>query len=79
MCFGWWKKKVNPAFEIPMSSYSKIGALARLPNIRSINLAVLDNALDGSKAQVLYECIANSTLKGFTFINHATPNDYTGR
>jgi len=44
-----------------------------------MTLTVVDNTFDGAKANILYKLLAESHIKGFTFINAAADFDYECR
>lgn len=76
MCCGWWKKIVNPGFSVPLSTYQKLEALILSPSIKSMSLVVCDNTFDKTKADCLYNMLSKSTLRGFSFTNIASPNNF---
>jgi hypothetical protein len=41
-----------------------------------MTLNVIDNLFDATKAHILFNIVSQSQLRGFTFINNATPIDY---
>ena len=41
-----------------------------------MTLTVVDNCFNANKANILYNILSNSSMKGFTFINAATAFDY---
>jgi hypothetical protein len=43
MCCNWWKKCVNPAYEVPIRTYQKLAAVLLNPNIKSVTLYVTDS------------------------------------
>ena len=79
MCCDWWKNIVNPSFNVPVQSYSALGSLLRSANITHLNLVVVDNYFDASKAQALLAVIQHSSLKSFTFINNSVETDRRNR
>ena len=44
--------------------------------MRSITLVVTDSTFDRTKAKVLYDMLSRSAVKGFSFINMASNNNY---
>ena len=44
--------------------------------MRSLTFVVLDSTFDQTKARLLYDMLSRSSLKGFTFTNLASPNNY---
>lgn len=76
MCCDWWKKIVYPAFDVPESTYRALGNLIFAPNIQTITLNVNDNRFNKTKAQILYDMLSRSRLRGFTFVNSAMYFDY---
>lgn len=67
---------VSPAYSVPMSTYQKLSNLLYNPSIKSVTLTVCDSTFDKGKAMFLYDMLSRSSIKGFTFTNIATPNDY---
>ena len=50
----------------------------RGPNVKSVEMTVLDNLFDDAKADVLYGHIAASGIREFTFNNEAGAYDWNG-
>lgn len=44
--------------------------------MRSLTFVVMDSTFDQAKARLLYDMLSRSSLKGFTFTNTASPNNY---
>jgi hypothetical protein len=78
ICMDWWKRCTFPAFTISANVYMSMGRLIRSPNLKNITITVVDNNFDKAKAQMLYNHIAESRLRGFTFINNAGAYDFLG-
>lgn len=79
MCLDCWKKCTYPAWTIAPNVYMSLGRLLRGPNFRNITLSVIDNTFDKTKAQILYNLIAESRmLKGFTFTNICGTYNFDG-
>ena len=78
MCCDWWKRMVNPTYNVPYSSYGAIENLLRLPNLQNLTLSVNDNGLDQQKINLLYDLVSRSQLRSFTFVNSAGMLDLTG-
>ena len=76
MCCGWWKRIVSEAYSIPTSTYEKLAAILHNPGIRAVTLSVLDNTFNFQKAQILFNLLARSQIKGFSFTNRAGPYDF---
>jgi hypothetical protein len=74
----WWKRCTLPAFTIAPSVYVSLSKLLAGPNILNLTLDVFDNTFDGQKANILYNGLAQSRLKGFTFINKSGAYDFNG-
>jgi hypothetical protein len=43
MCCNWWKKMVNPAFDVPVRTYQSLQTLINCSELKSITLVVTDN------------------------------------
>lgn len=72
MCCMWWKKIVNPFYELTIEAYRDIGQfIERNPTINNLNLVVVDNAFNAEKARVLYDILSRGQITGFTFVNLA--------
>lgn len=77
MCCEWWKKKVHPAYEIPIQTYKTLAKLISLPALKTMNLNLRDNKLNAAKSQILYDALSRAeSLKGFTLFNTAMMNDF---
>jgi hypothetical protein len=79
LCCNWWKKCVFPLYEVPSSLYLNLRRLLTGIHIRKASLVVLDNGLDSRKADILYNILASSTLRGFTLRNRALNCDYRAK
>ena len=44
--------------------------------MKTITLNVVDNCFNANKAQILFEYVADGSLTGFVFVNHAGPYDF---
>lgn len=75
MCCDWWKRIAYGAFNIPTATYQSLQTLIALPNLQTLSLKVTDNCFNKEKAQILYNILSQSQLKGFTFVNSATSYD----
>jgi len=78
-CCDWFRRKVVNIYEVPTAIYDSIAVIARSPNLRNLTLTVVDNLFNQQKAQILYEVISGSTIRGLTFINMAKNFDYNGK
>jgi len=76
MCCDWWKRCTFPAFSIPVSTYMKLSRIFRAPNLNNVTLTIIDNTFNAEKAMILYNLLAESRIKGFTFINGAGNYDF---
>ena len=76
MCCNWWKRCTYAAWTISASVYMSLGNLIRAPNLRNITVTVVDNNFDEAKARILYNSLAESRTRGFTFINGAGNYDF---
>lgn len=47
-----------------------------LPNLQTLALTVTDNRFNKEKAQILYNILSQSHIKGFTFVNGAQNIDF---
>ena len=79
MCCDWWKKCTYPAFSIDEGTYQSICRLLRGSGMKNITLRVHDNTFDGGKANILYNGLVESGVRGFTFINLAGDYNFRGR
>ena len=79
LCMDWWKKCIYAAFTVPVSTYIKLDKIFNAPNINNITLSVTDNTFNEEKAMIIYNLIAESRIKGFTFVNYAGMYDYNDR
>ena len=79
MCCNWWIKCTYPAWNISPTVYMALGRIFRAPNLRNITISVIDNNFDDVKARILYNLLAESRVRGFTFINAAATYDYLNR
>jgi len=79
MCMGWWKRCTYPIYDISPSVYMSLGKLFKAPNIRNVTMTVTDNTFDANKANIIYNLLAESRLRGFTFINGAMDFNVNGR
>lgn len=80
MCCKWWKKITYAKYEVNPEAYRAISRLVRqAPELKTINLVVVDNAFDHGKAGILYDMLSTSLLTSFTFKNLALDIDYSGR
>lgn len=71
ICMDWWKRCTLPAYTIAINVYVSLGKIIKAPNIKNLTLTVIDNNFDQQKAQILYNHIAESRIRGFTFVNAA--------
>ena len=76
ICCNWWKKCVGGISDVPLAIYQKLERIVRGPNMKNLTLIVNDNYFGAEKANVLYNVLSSSGLKGFTFINNAQALDY---
>lgn len=76
MFCDWWKKMVFPCYNIPEITYQSLQSLLALPNLQTLALTVNDNRFNKEKAQILYNILSQSHIKGFTFINGAMNIDF---
>lgn len=60
---------VYPAYDVPLVGYTCISALFRFRAVQHLNLSVIDNTFDATKADALYSVIQNSGLRSFSFMN----------
>jgi hypothetical protein len=67
---------VYPAYSVPLSTYQKLEALICSSSIKAVTLTVLDSTFDSQKAKLLYNMLSRSSVKGFTFTNLASPNNF---
>ena len=75
MCMNWWKRCTYPIYDVPETVYDSLGRLTR-GSLTNMTLTVVDNCFSANKANILYNILSNSSMKGFTFINAATAFDY---
>ena len=75
-CWRPWRKCVLPAFSIPAETYESLHRLVRNYNLRNLTLNIIDSTFDGEKAQMIYNMVAGSNLKGLTLINTAHTIDF---
>lgn len=76
MCCDWWKRCTYAAYTISPSVYMSLGKLFRATNLKNITISVVDNNFDEGKARILYNLLAESRVRGFTFINGAGNYDF---
>jgi hypothetical protein len=76
---GWWKKCTFPAYDISPAVYMSLAKVFRAPYIKNITLTVVDNTFDANKANILYNLLSESRVRGFTFINRAEDYDFNSR
>jgi hypothetical protein len=79
ICCDWWKRCTFPAFDISPAVYMSFAKVFRAPNIKNVTLTVVDSTFDANKANILYNLLSESRLRGFTFINGAGAYDFNGR
>ena len=75
MCMNWWKRCTYAIFDVPETVYDSLGRLTR-GGLGNLTLTVIDNCFSANKANILYNHLSNSQMKGFTFINAAMALDY---
>lgn len=79
MCMDCWRRCTFAAWTIDPSVYMSLGKFIRGQNLRNITLVVADNTFDKTKAQILYNSLAESrSIKGFTFVNCCGPYNFNG-
>lgn len=78
MCMDWWKRCTFAAYTIPPNVYMSLTRLLAGSNIRNLTLRVTDNTFDAQKANILYNGMTQSRIKGFTFINMCGAYDFNG-
>ena len=67
MCCSWWKKIASDVYEIRNETYVAINIfLASNPQIKVVNLKVVDNTFNSAKARIVYETVDANRLTGFT-------------
>jgi hypothetical protein len=71
MCCDWWKRIAYPSYNIPETTYQSLQYLFQAPNLQTLTMTVIDNRLNTAKAQMLYDLLSRSRLKGFTLVNSA--------
>ncbi len=76
MCCDWWKRIAYASFNVPEATYQSLQNLLTLPNLQTLALTVVDNRFDQKKAQILYNILSQSHIKGFTFVNGAMNIDF---
>jgi hypothetical protein len=76
MCCQWWQRCTYPAFEVQPSVYMSLKKFTISNNFKNLSLTVIDNLFDVNKAQILYNLLAESSVKGFSFVNLAMPIDF---
>ena len=76
MCCDWWKRITYASFNVPEATYQSLQNLLTLPNLQALALTVVDNRFDKKKAQILYNILSQSHIKGFTFVNGAMNIDF---
>ena len=78
MCCDWWKKRVYQQYEVNVETYKTIvNFLFNTPMINKMTIEVVDNAFNAERVEILHQCLVNRPLAEFTFINSATPLDYS--
>ena len=75
ICMNWWKKCVLPVFSIDKNVYLSLGKIFAGAKISNVTLQVTDNTFDQEKAQILFNILQSSRVKGFTFVNLAENYD----
>ena len=75
-CWNPWKRCVDAAFSIPLETYEALHRLVRNGNLRNLTLNIIDNTFDSEKAQLVYNMVSGSNLKGLTLINTAGNYDF---
>ncbi len=78
MCCDWWRRCTFPAYTISAGVYMSLGKLLRAPNLKNITINVIDNNFDEGKARILYNMLAESRVRGFTFVNGAGHYNFLG-
>jgi hypothetical protein len=76
LCMDWWKRCTYPIYTISANAYLNLGKFFRSHNLRNVTLTVVDNNFDQAKARILFNLLAESQVRGFTFINNAGNFDY---
>ncbi len=71
MCCDWWMRIAYASFEVPESTYRALQNLICNSSLQTLTMTVLDNRLNATKAQILYDLLSRSQIKGFTLINLA--------
>lgn len=79
LCCDCYKRCASAIYDIPESVYLSLGKLINGPNIRNLTLNVTDSNFGAQKAQILFQMIERSGLRGFTFINSAGSFDVNGK
>ena len=70
MCCSWWQKIVSAVFEIRNETYVAINTfLANNPHIKVLNLRVVDNTFNATKARFIYDIAETNRLTGLTLVN----------
>mgnify|MGYP003338793558 CR=1 FL=1 len=69
MCCDWWMKMVYSSYEVPESTYKALQNLICNTPLQTLTLTVTDNRLNTTKAQILYDLLSRSQVKGFTLVN----------
>ncbi len=67
---------VYPAYSVPLSTYQKLEALICSSSIKTVTMTVIDSTFDSQKAKLLYDMLSRSSVKGFTFTNLASANNF---
>jgi hypothetical protein len=78
VCFNPWKRCVHAAYDIPESVYRSLSKLINGPNMRNLTINITDNLFDRQKAQILFQMVERSGLRGLTLINSAGGYDFNG-
>ena len=76
MVCNWWQKCTYPLYEIQEEVYVTLGRLIRGGYMSNLTLTIADSCFDSLKAQILYDSLYVSGLRGFTLNNVAYPLDY---
>lgn len=71
MCCDWWMRMTYPSFDVPESTYRALQNLILGSPLQTLSMTVTDNRLGAQKAQILYDILSRSQLKGFTLVNGA--------
>ncbi len=68
----WWKKAINPRYELTVQAYRDIGYFVeKTLTASNLTLSVVDNTFNLEKARILYDSLSKSRITNFIFVNKA--------